>query len=131
MCGNDFLQASHLCSFPFCFHLVVHLRAIGTVSCTINKVGSQPLPPSPPPFFWGGVQVFFSVLITPLYAEYLTWMEKQFELFCLFAYVNVPRVFLFFLQSYDSIAFRERVSQILCELLLYFKLYMFSHAGMG
>lgn len=57
MCGNDFLQASHLCSFPLCFHLVAHLRAIGMVPYKI-KLGANRCP------FVFGTQVFFSVLIT-------------------------------------------------------------------
>lgn len=115
MCVNDFLQASHLCSFPLCFHLVAHLEAIGMVLCKINKVRSQPLP------------LFFQHASLLLGADHLLFigvMDKQFGLFCLFTYVGVPCVFLFFSQSPDSIAIQERVSQILSVLPLYFELYM-------
>lgn len=95
MCGNDFLQASHFCSFPLCFHLVAHLEATGIIPCKINKVMSQVLP-----LFWraGRLPDANHHLFIIVSGECLTWMDKQFGLFFLFTYVGVSCVFLFFLQ---------------------------------
>lgn len=41
MCGNDFLEATHLCSFPLCFLLIKPFKVICMVPCKINKVRSQ------------------------------------------------------------------------------------------
>lgn len=127
MCGNDFLQASHLCSFPLCFHLVAHLEAIGIVPCKRNKVMSQALPLS-----WraGRLPGANRHLFIVACAECLTWMDKQFGLFSLFTYVGVSCVFLFFLHRCYSIAIQERVCQILYVLPLTFEFYTFRRANM-
>lgn len=86
MCGNDFLQAGHVCPFPLCFHLVVHLEAIRTDPCKINKVRRQPL---------SGLLGADHLLIS-ICAERLTWTDTHSGLFCLLAYVAEPCVLLFF-----------------------------------